>query len=210
MNPKAPPTSFSCRKPRALAGSIKRASKRLEECEYRLPGDAHHWTDEHHKRYSNFSRYKTTNERSFTRFYRELQASCGRHLRAEEAYRDAHLALSRIHTQWLSKKEERAAEALKVKQWVEVETVQGQCKTSCFPPNEYIIEKAAKQPSLPVFVSRVIRFVDGVPPEYAWTYPNRLQEVTETSAIQKMFYSNWLEVIAREKATGTGHIGPTD
>jgi hypothetical protein len=52
---------------------LKRASKRLEEVEWELPANAWHWTDEHQKLYTNFSRYKTTAERSFLRFFKELQ-----------------------------------------------------------------------------------------------------------------------------------------
>ncbi len=179
---------------------FKRASKRLEECEYRLPGDAHHWTEEHHKRYANFSRYKTTNERSFLRFYKELQARCDKALRDDQVRERALIAALNINMLWLRKQEEKAAENLKIQQWVEVEVIDGKCKTSYYPPNRDVIKKAAEQNPHPVFLSRFIDFPNGVPPEYAWTRPSGMQQVNADTAVQKMSYNHWLELIESEKA----------
>lgn len=52
---------------------LKRAVHRLEEIEYELPGNAHCWTADMEKRFANFLRYKTAAERSFLRFYKDVE-----------------------------------------------------------------------------------------------------------------------------------------
>lgn len=51
----------------------KRASKWLEEIEWRVPRDPYHSNGDHLKLLNNFTRYKTNRERSFFRFYNVLE-----------------------------------------------------------------------------------------------------------------------------------------
>ena len=53
---------------------LLRAQKRLEDVEFQLPENAYHWTDTYQQLLANFLRYKTTAERSFLRFLKELEA----------------------------------------------------------------------------------------------------------------------------------------
>jgi len=49
------------------------------------PGNAWNWIEEHQQLFSNFTRYKTTTERSLLRWYKELEAQRGRELQFEQA-----------------------------------------------------------------------------------------------------------------------------
>ncbi len=52
-------------------------------------------------------------------------------------------------------------------------------------------------------------FPDGfVPSEYAWAQPVRIQEGEMPRQIQRILWQHWLDLIKREDATDTGHIGP--
>lgn len=53
---------------------LKRAQKQLENIEWELPMNAYHWTEVHERLFRNFSRYKTANERTFFRFFKEMEA----------------------------------------------------------------------------------------------------------------------------------------
>ncbi len=51
---------------------LLRAQKHLEDVEFELPGNAYHWTDTHQQLLANFTRYKTSAERSFFSLLKEL------------------------------------------------------------------------------------------------------------------------------------------
>lgn len=53
---------------------LKRAQKQLENIEWELPANAYHWTEEHERLFRNFTRYKNSNERTFFRFFKELES----------------------------------------------------------------------------------------------------------------------------------------
>ncbi len=186
----------------------KRASKRLFEIEYRLPGDAICWTEDHHKRFSNFSRYKTTEERRFNRFYTQLEAYDDKIFRRDQAKDRAMDVVDEMNARWISRQEEKMAENLKIDQFIEVDIVDGKCVTSCYPTNEELIKKVALLPRPPIRLARWIQFPKGVPPEYAWVHPAQMQKSHGGISIQKMWYDHWLIKIKDEEATGTGHIGP--
>jgi hypothetical protein len=52
---------------------LRRARRNLDDFQYNLPPNAAQWTAEHHRGYANFIRYKTANERTFLRFFKELE-----------------------------------------------------------------------------------------------------------------------------------------
>lgn len=63
---------------------LKRAQKHLEDIEWELPANAYHWTEEHERLFRNFTRYKTSYERTFFRFFKELEAHLKRNTPAAE------------------------------------------------------------------------------------------------------------------------------
>ena len=187
---------------------LKRARKRLEEIEFNLPGNAWNWTEEHQQLFANFTRYKTTAERSFLRWYKEIEAHRGRQFREDQIREKARIAAAAVEVKWLTDKEIETNKALRVIQVVEVEVERGKCTTSCYPSNREITDFFANRQTPPIFVKRVIVFPDGVPPEYAWTDPKPVEKSKEPQAVQNMLWRRWLNVIDREEALGTGHIGP--
>ena len=95
-------------------------------------------------------------------------------------------------------------------QWVQVTVEDGQTVTRLFPPNEKLIEQGQAMDPPPELVYRRLEFIGGIPPEYHWSsssHPERFN--TGGAGIQRMTVDTWLEVIEREQASGTGHIGPT-
>ena len=128
--------------------------------------------------------------------------------RNERLQNRARDASAKLQIKWLNEKEKLAAEELKIAQVLHVETVDGKCQTSYFPSNEALIRQVAARPTPPVYLLRYVTFPCGIPPEYAWVGPNALQQLTETIGLQMMAYEFWLELIEKEKATGSGHIGP--
>jgi hypothetical protein len=185
---------------------LQRAEKKLEEIEWSLPENAFDWNEEHHNSFEKFSRYKVTRERSFLRFYKELEAYFGRVLRDVEAREKARARSAALQLKWLNKEQERTAEARKVEQVVQVEIHDGKCKTTFYPTNEQLIGEVAARPKPVLFFTRWIQFADGVPPEYDWSNPDEMQQITETTGVQKMTYKRWLKLIEEEKING--HIGP--
>ena len=187
---------------------FKRNSKRLEEIESRLPGDAWQWTPEHIHLFSTFSRYKTSAERAFSRCFKEVEAYYTRLHRREHLNQLAFAKLAAIDVKWLNQQEQKTAKKLKYEQIVEVQIVDGRCQTSCYPTNQEIVDWAAKQPAKPIVMSRYILFLDGVPSEYAWSNPTPNRESGSLHAVQTMTWEHWLKVIEHEKSQATGHIGP--
>jgi hypothetical protein len=187
---------------------FKRNRKRLEEIEYGLPGSACDWTPEHHHQFTTFSRYKTNAERTFERRFKEVEAYYTRQHRREHLNQLASAKLAAIELKWLNQQEQAAAKKLKFEQVVEVEILDGRCRTSFYPTNEEILTWAAKRPETPLYMSRYVVFPDGVPSEYAWTNAARNEKSEDPVAVQKMSWERWLQVIEHEKSSGTGHIGP--
>ena len=52
---------------------LRRAQKRLAEVEWNLPMNAYTWTEENQSLLNNFTRYKVAAERSFIRYFKELE-----------------------------------------------------------------------------------------------------------------------------------------
>ncbi len=61
----------------------------------------------------------------------------------------------------------------------------------------------------PDLVYRRLNFPASVPPEYYWATSNPRARELGGTGIQRMTVDMWLEVIERERAEGSGHIGPT-
>lgn len=187
---------------------LKRARKRLEEVEFNLPGNAWNWTEENQKLFANFTRYKTTAERSFNRWYKEMEGHRGRQFREDQIREKARVAAAAVDLQWLNEQEIKANEYLKVTQVVEVEVENGNCITACYPTNQEITDFYAKRAKPPIFVKRILAFLNGVPLEYTWANPKVVEGFEEPQAVQNMLWSRWLDITDHEEALGTGHVGP--
>ena len=187
---------------------LKRAAKRLEEVEWELPSVATHWTESQQKLFAAFSRYKTAAERAFFRFFREAETQCDKQGKARDSAERARLRAAAIEIKWASQKEAVVFDELKQLQLIEVETVDGQCKTTFYPTNEQLEKRIAANPRGTYFVKRIFNFENGVPPEYAWACPDHVKQTVDTKGVQKMRYSQWLRVIEQERAAGTGHACP--
>lgn len=88
---------------------FQRASRRLEDVESRLPGNAWNWTPEHQQLFNNFTRYKTTAERSLLRWYRELEAYQGRQLQFERATESLRAKIASVELAWIKNRQQTAA-----------------------------------------------------------------------------------------------------
>jgi hypothetical protein len=94
-------------------------------------------------------------------------------------------------------------------QWFEIEVENGRTVTKAYPSNEKLIEEGKAMFPPPDLVYRRLNFPDGVPPEYYWATQNPEARELGGTGIQRMTVDTWLEVIERETARGTGHVGPT-
>jgi hypothetical protein len=96
-----------------------------------------------------------------------------------------------------------------LEQWIEVTLEDGNTVTRLFPSNELLIKRGQKMLPPPELVYRRLNFPNGVPEEYTWTTHDPMTRERGGMGIQRMDVDTWLEVIEREKALGTGHVGPT-
>ena len=179
---------------------LKRCRRRLEEVEFNLPGNAWNWTDEHQKLYSNFSRYKTTAERSFNRWYKEMESYRGRQFREEQILEKARLAAAKVELQWLTEQEKNASKLI-FTQVVEIAMDEnGRCETTCFPSNEEILEHyPVTATETPLMMKRLLIFSNGVPPEYGWASPKQAEGCPEQQAWQRLSWSRWRDSIEYEQ-----------
>ena len=185
---------------------LKRTQHRLDEIEWQLPGEAHLWTADQEKRYANFTRYHTTAERSFLRYFKEIEAYYHRNHRDDQARQLAFAKLAVIQFKSLDKADEAALEEIRTQQVLEIKVTDGTCETTYFPSNEDLIESIAKRPTPPVYIARWILFVDGVvPAEYAWAQPVHIKDGLIPQLMQRMLWPQWLDLIDREQS---GHAGP--
>jgi hypothetical protein len=94
-------------------------------------------------------------------------------------------------------------------QWIEIDIDCGQTTTKLYPSNEELIEEGKAMLPPPELVYRRLNFPAGVPPEYHWVTQNPEARELGGTGIQRMTVDTWLRVIERERADGTGHVGPT-
>ncbi len=188
---------------------LKRNQKRLDEIEWQLPGNAHHWTEEHQKRFATFTRYLTTAERSFLRYFKEVEAHYHRLHRDEQARQLAFAKLATAEFKRLDKADAAALKEVRLDQIVEVEVSDGIAATSLHPTNQEVLEIAAKRLAPPIYIARWLMFTDGiVPAEYAWARLRPPRDGGFPQAMQRILWPHWLAIIEREKTNSTGHIGP--
>ncbi|HWF07831.1 MAG TPA: hypothetical protein VG297_05165, partial [Bryobacteraceae bacterium] len=189
---------------------LKRAVKRVEEVEFNLPANADHWTDDQQKRFANFLRYKTTAERSFLRFYKEVESYYDKQSKKEQIKVRASARRAAIEARFLREVERlKTFQDLRLTQWADVTTdASGNCVTTCVPTNQQLLDKVAESPSEPVFVVRFLNFHGPLPSEYAWLNPNHLQQAGHTTAKQILWYQDWRKLIGLEAETRAGHLGP--
>ena len=185
---------------------LKRTQNQLDAIEFELPANPCDWNDAHHKQLALFTRYKTTAERSFLRYFKEIEAHYHRVHREEDARRLMLAKIADVEFEPLSASKQARIEKLRMDQIVEIEIIDGECVTSFYPPNEELIQAAAQHPAPPLYIARLLYFVDGVPPEYVWAQPAQPGSNKPPRVIQRMIWSDWLAAIEREKITS--HAGP--
>ncbi len=96
-----------------------------------------------------------------------------------------------------------------MEQWAEITVVEGKTLTQVMPSNAVLIEEGKAMLPPPDLVYRRMNFVDGVPSEYHWATKDEERRRLGMCGIQRMTVDTWLDVIDREQAAGTGHLGPT-
>lgn len=94
-------------------------------------------------------------------------------------------------------------------QWIEIEIEDGRTVTKLYPSNEQLIKEGKAMLPAPDLIYRRLNFPTCVPPEYRWATRNPQAWERGGTGIQRMTVDTWLRVIEREKALGTGHVGPT-
>ena len=109
----------------------------------------------------------------------------------------------------LSPKKLKAKRAKTLEQWVEIAVEDGKTVTKLYPSNEELIKKGQKMWPAPDLIYRRLSFANGVPDEYAWTTVDAVTRERGGMGIQRMSVDTWLDVMEREQATATGHVGPT-
>ncbi|MGH9584412.1 MAG: hypothetical protein ACRD4O_15920, partial [Bryobacteraceae bacterium] len=94
-------------------------------------------------------------------------------------------------------------------QWAEITIDEhGNTVTTLVPSNEDLIKEGQAMDPPPELIYRRLNFVNGVPPQYHWATSSPERRERGGMATQRMTVETWIETIAREKAAGTGHIGP--
>jgi hypothetical protein len=93
-------------------------------------------------------------------------------------------------------------------QWIEIEVEDGKTVTKLYPSNEQLIKEGQAMLPPPEMVYRRLHFVGPVPPEYYWTTDDLTAREMGGMGNQRMTVETWLKVIERERAAGTGHVGP--
>jgi hypothetical protein len=89
---------------------LKRAQKQLDDIVWELPANAYHWTEEHERLYRNFTRYKNSHERTFFRFFKELEAHFRRNSSVPEMRQQALVIAARLQKQSPPEKEQTVPE----------------------------------------------------------------------------------------------------
>ncbi len=107
-----------------------------------------------------------------------------------------------------AKKTERKIVTLE--QWVQITVHEGQTVTTLYPSNEEMVKRGKEMDPPPDMVYRRLNFVNGVPAEYHWATADAARRQNGGHGIQRMTVEAWVEVIAREKESGAGHVGPCD
>ena len=126
--------------------------------------------------------------------------------------------MAKTQMQWLSEKAALAAkQQLYAPQWVEVvANSAGECVTTFAPTNENLAETLAGRTQRaaqdddhrPLFVTRFVSFINGVPPAYEWLHPNDIQRCNSVLGVQQFTHAGWLSQIQLESSKGTGHLQP--
>ncbi len=96
-----------------------------------------------------------------------------------------------------------------IEQWAEITVEDGKTVTQVIPSNAQLIEEGKAMLPPPDLVYRRMNFVDGIPPEYHWATQDEERRRLGMCGLQRMTVDTWLDVIDREEAAATGHLGPT-
>jgi hypothetical protein len=90
---------------------------------------------------------------------------------------------------------------------VEIRVRQGRTVTELTPGNDRLRKQAQAMAKDPDLIYRRLNFPEGVPREYEWTGPDEALRQYGGIAIQRVKYSDWLEMSRTEEERGTGHVG---
>ena len=139
-----------------------------------------------------------------------MEAHRGRQFKEDQIREKARIAAAAVEMKWLTPREAEAEAAKKMKanQIVEVEIINGKTVTSLYPSSQELFDLYSSFPTPPIYVKRHLIFPNGIPEEYSWCDPQRLQNSDYPQAVQNMLWPRWLKLIDREKALGSEHIGP--
>jgi hypothetical protein len=159
---------------------LRRARRHLEDFQCDLPPNAANWTAEHHRGYTNFTRYKTAAERTFFRFFKELEQHYHRLNQREKYEERAHGRAAAVEMRWLTEKQKNPPGKLTVEQWIEVREVEGRCTSTYIPTNEKLKAEIEALPERPLFITRYLKHMTG------------------DTVVQLMEYEDWLRVIEYE------------
>ncbi len=184
-------------------------------------------------------RYKTTAERAFYRAWEAMRGLRKDIMRENQEHIRLQHRVAELEAQRQASKKEKAqtkAEAAKpaeapktrgaemfqgqnhpkkmrkivtMEQWAEITVEDGKTVTQVIPSNAQLIEEGKAMLPPPDLVYRRMNFVDGIPPEYHWATQDEERRRLGMCGLQRMTVDTWLDVIEREEAAGTGHLGPT-
>jgi hypothetical protein len=92
----------------------------------------------------------------------------------------------------------------------------GDCITTSAPTNEHLAETLAARAQRaaqeddprPLFVTRFVSFINGVPSAYEWLHPNDIQRYNSVLGVQQFTHADWLRQTETETSKGTGHLQP--
>jgi hypothetical protein len=187
----------------------RRAMKQFGLVEERMNAvDPFEWSEEEHKRMERFLRYKTTAERAFTRSLRTLEQQHKIRVDTERSQAAAAKVEAAAQAEFV-KKNPPPLKDISLEQRVVVEIVEGKTATWAYPTTEMLLRQTGNADES-TLVYRVIEFPQGVPAEYGWAKRSEDQGQPGWRFGQKMRLAVWLKVVAREKASGSEHLGRCD
>jgi hypothetical protein len=174
------------------------------------------WSEEEHKQFDRFLRYKTSAERAFTRALRTLEQQ--RKIWMQEEREQA----QRVEVKRMEEEEEKRPKEVsldeqiaKLKrppgifQMVQVQTEEGRTVTWAHPTKDTLLQQLElKGPETTVF--RTFEFPQGVPPEYEWVAIAPEERTTAKGRYSEtLSAAEWMRAIAQDEARNDEHVGPS-
>jgi hypothetical protein len=180
--------------------------------------DPLNWTDEEHKRFERFLRYKTAAERAFTRSLRTLEQQLKpRAVQKPTGEQKGERTSKKESAQGVdgSGASERVMPAEKVvrrplKQTVVVRVTAGKTETWTHPECAALLRmlKVRGEQDAETLVVREFEFPNGVPAEYVWMTREEVEREAGARFRQTLRLAEWFETLEREAAEADGHMRP--